>query len=73
MHAPTPLAVLVADLHLSLQQPACRADENWLAVQKRYLKQLSVIGLAVICAGDIFDRWNPSPELLVFAISPERI
>lgn len=76
-----PIAVLVADLHLSLRPPAARsAEPDWLATQAGYLKQLRQIAdlserkasgqltLPVICAGDLFDKPNPSPELINFAI-----
>lgn len=69
---PKPIAVACSDLHLTLQTPACRKEQNWLEVQIDYLGQLR--GLAsdykvpVICAGDIFDRWNPPPELIRFAL-----
>lgn len=79
MSKPYPIAVAVADLHLSLLQPACRADKDWLAVQAGYLKQLKKIqnehpplqtcmSLPILCAGDIFDRWNAPPELINFAL-----
>lgn len=65
-----PIAVLVSDLHLTLKQPACRADKDWRAVQIAYLSQLEAIAdeCPIICAGDIFDRWNASPELINFAL-----
>lgn len=64
------IAVCVADLHLSLLPPACRADKDWLKTQAFYLKQLRVFAedLPILCAGDIFDRWNPPPELITFAL-----
>lgn len=36
----------------------------------RELKALSLKhgGIPVLCAGDIFDRWNPTPELINFAL-----
>jgi hypothetical protein len=65
-----PIAVVCSDLHLSLIKPVCRADKDWMEVQARYLKQLKEVAgeLPIICAGDIFDRWNPSPELINFAL-----
>lgn len=77
-----PIAILCSDLHLSLKSPACRKDEDWMAVQRHYLDQVTDMSFAlaeksswylgkylpVIVAGDIFDRWNPAPELLHFAI-----
>lgn len=73
MPEPTPIAVSITDLHLTLQQSACRADKDWLAVQAGYLKQVrdlahSFEDVPVLCAGDVFDRWNPSPELINFAL-----
>lgn len=69
---PIPIAVAISDLHLSLLQPACRADKNWMEVQAEYLNQVSSIAgkhdIPVLCAGDIFDRWNPPPELINFAL-----
>lgn len=64
------IAVAVSDLHLSLTAPACRADKDWLATQAGYLKQLLDIAgsLPILCAGDLFDRWNPPPELIHFAL-----
>lgn len=76
---PKPLAILISDLHLSLSRPSCRNDDDWMEVQKKaldFVKRMSQ-GLApfgegplhILCAGDIFDRWNPTPELLHFALS----
>lgn len=76
-----PLAILCSDLHLSLRPPVCRDDKDWMATQARYLAQVSDLSwelakrspwflgkhFPVIIAGDIFDRWNPPPELLTFA------
>lgn len=65
-----PIAILCSDLHLSLKAPACRADEDWLEVQAHYLWWMKDYArtLPIICAGDIFDRWNASPELIHFAL-----
>lgn len=84
MPKPTLIAVLCSDLHLTLQRPACRDDKDWLDVQAGYLKQLRTLAhrrtrfspdhewdietVPIICAGDIFDRWNVSPELINFAL-----
>lgn len=64
------LAILCSDLHLTLQQPACRADTEWMGLQEHYLGWLreTAKGIPVICAGDIFDRWNIVPELINFAL-----
>ena len=75
------LAILLADIHLSLKPPLWRsAESDWLSAQARPLEE--VRGLQekykcpVICAGDIFDRnkkiadgWNAPPELINFAIA----
>lgn len=69
-----PIAILVSDLHLSIKQPACRADDSWMEVQREYLQELNDLAvyadrtLPIICAGDIFDKWNPPPELIHFAL-----
>ena len=70
---PVPVAILCSDLHLSSLKPSCRAEDDWFAVQREYLRQLKVAAewhtdLDIICAGDIFDRWNPTPETINFAL-----
>jgi len=75
------LAILCSDLHLSHKPPIARSKEDWYQVMKRYLKQLRILCFRnswdssggryypkVICAGDIFDKWNSPPELINFAI-----
>lgn len=69
----TPIALLVADLHLSHQVPAARSNEaDWYAAQKRMLTQLADLAgglqVPIFCAGDIFDRWNSPSELVNFAL-----
>lgn len=63
---------MVADLHLTLLKPACRADGHWMNTQAHYLQwlreQAGKPALPIICAGDIFDRWNAPPELINFAL-----
>lgn len=70
-----PIAIVISDLHLSLLQPACRADKDWMNVQASYLARVKMIAehsssgkLPILCAGDIFDRWNAPPELINFAL-----
>lgn len=67
------IAILCADLHLSLNAPIWRsAEEDWFAAMQRPLDEISNLqqehNCPVICAGDIFDRWNSSPELINFAL-----
>lgn len=70
MRTPAPLAIFFSDLHLSLTPPVCRQDKDWLAVQAGYLEQVKALAgsAPIICAGDIFDRWNAPAELIHFAL-----
>jgi hypothetical protein len=68
-----PLAILCSDLHLSQRAPTARsAEPDWFAAMARPLAQLrgwqKQYNVPVVCAGDIFDRWNSPPELINFAI-----
>ena len=68
------VALLVADLHLSYKPPVARADErSWFGAMERSLSQLRNLQAKhkdsiVLCAGDIFDRWNSPPELINWAL-----
>lgn len=72
------IAIAISDLHLSLLRPACRADKDWMQTQADYLDQVKTFKeelqekectpITLLCAGDIFDRWNASPELINFAL-----
>lgn len=76
----TVLAILLADIHLSLKAPIWRsAEDDWFEVQARTLRQVQLLQercqCPVICAGDIFDRnkkisdgWDAPPELINFAL-----
>jgi len=66
------VAILCADFHLSLNPPIFRSIEpDWFAAMKRPLDEIKKLqkkfGCPVICAGDIFDKWNSPPELINFA------
>jgi hypothetical protein len=69
-----PLAVLCSDLHLRETAPSARAEKDWYEVMENHLNALyraannSERSIPIICAGDVFDRWNPSSELVRFAI-----
>lgn len=69
-----PVALVISDLHLSLKQPSCRADKDWMEVQANHLQQVKDLAkglsdkIPILCAGDVFDRWNPPPELIHFAL-----
>jgi len=67
------IAILTADIHLSTKVPPWKsAEENWFDAMKRPLGELRGLQLKyecpILCAGDIFDRWNSSPELINFAL-----
>lgn len=66
-------AILCSDMHLSHTAPVGRsAEPNWYDAQARMLDQLRALqeehDVPIICAGDVFDRWNPPPSLINFAI-----
>lgn len=69
-----PICILVSDLHLSHTPPVARStEESWYAVQAGYLAQLKQIAkdagdVPVVCAGDIFDRWDAGSTCTNFAI-----
>jgi hypothetical protein len=54
--------------------PSARAEKDWYEVMENHLNALyraannSERSIPIICAGDVFDRWNPSSELVRFAI-----
>ena len=67
------IAILCSDLHLSHTAPVARSLEpSWYDAMARALGELNDLTedhhAPVICAGDIFDRWNSPPELINFAI-----
>ena len=68
----TALAILCSDLHLRETAPSARAEKDWYEVMENHLNALgkasSRWGVPIVCAGDVFDRWNPSSELVRFAI-----
>lgn len=75
------VAILVADIHLSLKAPIWRsAEPDWLEAQAAVLAE--VVDLErkyecpVICAGDVFDHhqkvsdgWAAPPELINYALA----
>lgn len=68
------VAILCSDLHLSLRPPAARAEEpDWLGAQKRVLDQLQTLhqkhDAPILCAGDVFDRWNSPVELVNWSVN----
>lgn len=70
---PEVVAILAADIHLSDKPPIARSLEpDWFAAMARPLDEIEDLaeetGAVVLYAGDIFDKYNPSPELINFAI-----
>jgi predicted phosphodiesterase len=68
------IAILLSDIHLSLNPPISRSVEpDWLEAQGRVLKQVRDLqfkykSVPIICAGDIFDKWFSPPQLINWAI-----
>lgn len=67
------IAVFCSDIHLSHKPPIARsAEPDWYEAMARPLRELRDVAkqydVPIICAGDIFDRWNSPPQLINFAI-----
>ena len=67
------VAICCSDIHLSLKPPVARSgEEDWLTAQERALDQLGFLAdnhqVPILCAGDVFHRWNSSAELINWAI-----
>ena len=67
------VALACADVHLCSKAPISRSEEaDWYQAMAKPLTELISLAteydVPVLCAGDIFDRWNPNPELLNFAL-----
>lgn len=70
---PFPVALAIADLHLSHRPPRARSVEpNWYAAMERGIYELRQsqehYSVPVLCAGDVFDRWQEIPELVNWAL-----
>jgi len=66
----TPDAILCSDLHLREDTPTCRTDDYWKAQwgKVQWLRKLSLRhNCPILCAGDIFHHWKPSPYLIRMA------
>jgi DNA repair exonuclease SbcCD nuclease subunit len=67
------VAIACADIHLCHTAPVCRSGEpDWYRAMARPLDQLRALqekyDCPILCAGDVFDRWNSPPELINWAI-----
>jgi len=64
-------AIICSDIHLTMDTPICRTD-NYIEAQITKLKFLSDLQNTYKCpvlhAGDLFNKWNTSPVLLVFSL-----
>jgi DNA repair exonuclease SbcCD nuclease subunit len=68
------IAILCADIHLQHRPPIWRsAESDWYKAMKRPLTELCELQekyqCPVLCAGDIFDKWNSPAELINFAMT----
>ena len=67
-----PVAILISDLHLQLNKPVAREEENWWYVIRDKLALLhalkSQLDAPIICAGDILDYWKCPHELVNYLI-----
>jgi hypothetical protein len=63
----TPDLILTSDLHLREDTPICRTDDFWKAQWKKidFINNLQAKWrIPIICGGDFYDHWKPSPNLL---------
>ena len=74
------IAVVCADIHLCENAPVARVAEiSWWDAMARPLDEIAGLSARYDCpiliAGDLFDKWNPRPPLLNFALEhmPEHI
>lgn len=63
-------AILCSDIHLRETTPECRTD-NFMEAQARKLNWLKALqekyNVPILCGGDLFTHWKPSPFLLAWA------
>jgi len=68
------ISIHCADMHLRQTAPVARsAEPDWFEAMGRYTKQLKELqndynGVPVFCSGDVFHKWNSTPELINWAI-----
>jgi len=65
--------ILVSDIHLQARPPVARSTEpDWWAAMARPLIEIQDLvkkyECPVLYAGDIFNRWDPRPEVINFAL-----
>jgi len=64
-------AILISDLHLTDTTPISRTD-NYVSAQIQKLLFIQALSIEnnncpILCAGDVFDYWKASPQLLLMA------
>ncbi len=67
------IAIVCSDIHLQAKPPVARsAEPDWFEAMAHTLDQVKEIAdkhkVPTIIAGDLFDRWNASPEVINFAL-----
>lgn len=70
---PNVRGILVSDIHLQARAPIARSPEpDWFEAMARPLAEIEALAeehdAPVVYAGDIFDRWNSSAEVINFAL-----
>ena len=70
---PKVIAILCADIHLSHKPPIWRSNEpDWYVAMARPLNEIQELQAKykcpILCAGDIFDKWNSPAELINWAM-----
>lgn len=72
MSEPIVVAIALSDIHLSAIAPSARNDADWYSAMARPWVEIKALAnkhsCPILCAGDVFDKWNPPPELINFAI-----
>lgn len=62
-----PSAIFCGDIHLRDKKPIARTDEYFPAMWEKFMfiDSLGIkYGCPILCSGDFYDHWKPSPELL---------
>jgi len=64
-------AILCSDLHIQENTPVCRLD-NYMQTMGRKFKWLRELqekyNVPILCGGDLYDYWKPSPWLLAWSL-----
>ena len=68
------LAIVCGDIHLSDKPPVYRSKEpDWFEAMARPIDEMvelsQCLDVPILCAGDVFDKWNSSAHLINFAMN----